>query len=120
MEEEYKVQKFQVYRLALDYVDAVIELRRLLPEREKNTVASRIESAATSIVVNISEVSTWQSDAERHRFLDQAISSYLETMVCCDLIEQQEYLASDDLTSLRERGHALLFELSAMRKPLQG
>ena len=116
MEEEYRVQKLQMYRLALEYVDAIIEFSRLLPEREKYNIASRIECAATSIVVNVAECSKEQSDAEKHHFLGLAIRSYLETMTCCDLIERQEYFPSDDLTSLRERGHDLLIRLSALRK----
>ena len=48
MVEEYKFQKLQVYQLALAYVDAVYELSRLLPEREKYNLSSQIERAATS------------------------------------------------------------------------
>jgi len=58
-----------VVQLALAYVDAVYELSRLLPEREKYNLASQIERAATSIVLNIAEGSTGQTDPEQNRFL---------------------------------------------------
>ena len=101
MVEQYKFQKLQVYQLALAYVDAVYELTRLLPEREKYNLASQIERAATSIVLNIAEGSTGQSDPEQNRFLGLALRSYLETIACVDLIERRTYFAADELAALR-------------------
>jgi len=60
--------------MALGYVDAVYALSCNLPEREKFNLSSQIERAATSIVLNISEGSTGQSDAEQNRFLGLAPS----------------------------------------------
>ena len=105
--------------MALGYVDAVYELSRLLPEREKYNLASQIERAATSIVLNIAEGSTGQSDPEQNRFLGLALRSYLETIACCDLIERRAYLPKETLTSLREQGHQLFIKLAALRKTLR-
>ncbi len=101
------------------YVDAVYDLSRLLPEREKYNLASQIERASTSIVLNIAEGSTGQSDAEQNRFLGLALRSYLETIACFDLIERRAYLKSEFLTALREQGHQLFIKLSAFRKALR-
>jgi four helix bundle protein len=119
MVEEYKFQKLQVYQLALGYVDAVYEISRLLPEREKYNLSSQIERAATSIVLNIAEGSTGQSSAEQNRFLGLALRSYLETIACCDLIERRGYIPKESLLPLREQGHQLFIKLSAFRKALQ-
>jgi four helix bundle protein len=120
MVEEYKFQKLQVYQSAMGYVDAVYGMSRLLPEREKYNLSSQIERAATSIVLNIAEGSTGQTNAEQNRFLGLALRSYLETIACCDLIARREYLTSEDLTTLREQGHQLFIKLSAFRKSLRG
>ena len=114
MMEEYKFQKVQVYQMALGYVDAVYTLSRGLPEREQYNLASKIERAATSIVLNIAEGSTGQSDPEQNRFLGLALRSYLETIACCDLIERRTYLSKDTLQPLREQGHLLFIKLSAL------
>ena len=119
MTEEYKFQKLQVYQLALGYVDTVYAVRRLLPEQERYNLSSQIERAATSIVLNIAEGSTGQTDAEQNRFLGLALRSYLETIACCDLIERRAYLNSDALDTLREQGHQLFIKLSAFRKALR-
>jgi four helix bundle protein len=117
--EEYKFQKLQVYRLALEYVDAVYGLSRQLPDRERFNLSSQIERAATSIVLNIAEGSTGQSDAEQNRFLGLALRSYLETVACCDLIERRAYMTRESLTPLREQGHQFFIKLSAFRKSLR-
>jgi len=119
MVEEYKFQKLQVYQLALGYVDAVYELSRMLPERERYNLSSQIERAATSIVLNIAEGSTGQTDLEQNRFLGLALRSYLETIACCDLIERRTYLKPESLIALREQGHQLFIKLSAFRKSLR-
>ena len=92
MTEEYKFQKLQVYQLALAYVDAVYELSQLLPERERDNLASQIERAAASIVLNIAEGSTGQSDLEQNRFLVLALRSFLENIPCFDLIKRRAYI----------------------------
>jgi four helix bundle protein len=75
MVEEYKFQKLQVYRMALEYVNAVYELSKKIPERERFNLSSQVERAATSIALNIAEGSTGQSDAEQNRFLGLALRS---------------------------------------------
>ena len=117
--EEYKFQKLRVYQMALDYVDSVYAVSELLPSRERFNLSSQIERAGTSIVLNIAEGSTDQSDAEQNRFLGLALRSYLETIACCDLIERRTYLDATALTSLREQGHQLFIKLSAFRKALR-
>ena len=117
--EEYKFQKLQVYQLALKYVDAVYKLSEKLPQRERFNLSSQIERASTSIVLNIAEGSTGQSDAEQNRFLGFALRSYLETVACFDLIETRGYLTPADLTALRDQGHQLFIKLSAFRSSLR-
>ena len=105
--------------MALDYVDAVYELTGIMPDREKFNLSSQIERAATSIVLNIAEGSTGQTDAEQNRFLGMAVRSYLETVACIDLIERRGYIKQDSLNELREQGHELFVKLSAFRKSLR-
>ena len=119
MTEEYKFQKLQVYQLALGYVDAVYELSRSLPERERYNLSSQVERAATSVVLNIAEGSTGQSDPEQNRFLGLALRSYLETIACLDLIERRSYLAPEALQMIRKQGYELFIKLSAFRKALR-
>jgi four helix bundle protein len=119
MVEQYKFQKLQVYQLALKYVDSIYHLSEKLPQRERFNVSSQIERAATSIVLNIAEGSTGQSDPEQNRFLGLALRSYLETVACFDLIELAGYISVEGLAAIRTEGHQLFIKLSAFRKSLR-
>src|SRR5881275_227716 len=80
----YKFQNLDVYKLALDYLDEIYEIVGRLPDSEKFNLNSQIVRAATSVVLNIAEGSTKQSDTEQNRFLELALKSYLETIACFD------------------------------------
>ena len=115
----YKFQQLTVYQLALEYVDKVYKLSVQLPEAERFNLRSQLERAATSILLNIAEGSTGQSDAEQVRFLGLATRSYLETVACWDLIDRRGYLASNDLMEARDFGHRLFVKLQAFRGSLR-
>ena len=119
MIESYKFQKLDVYQLRLEYVKAIYELSRKLPDHERFNLTDQSKRAATSIVLNITEGSTGQSDPEQKRFLGLALRSYLETIACLDLIEQLDYLTEDETKPIREQGHQLFIKLSAFRKALK-
>src|SRR3990172_13261889 len=115
----YKFQRLEVYKLALEYVNAVYDLSRRLPESERFNLRSQVERAATSIVLNIAEGSTGQTDTEQHRFLGLALRLYLETVAFWDLIERRSYLTSKDSVAILDAGHNLFVKLQALRKSLQ-
>ena len=114
----YKFQRLEVYQLALDYVDFVYHLSKQLPDSERFNLRSQLERAATSIVLNIAEGSTSQSDPEQARFLGLAVRSFLETVACWDLVARRSYVSSNELIAVREQGHSLFVKLQAFRKKL--
>ncbi len=115
----YKFQKLQVYRMALDYVDKIYKSSEKLPESEKYNLKRQLERAATSVVLNIAEGSTGQSNAEQKRFLRLALRSYLETVACMDIIEMRGYLPPSPLQEVRTAGHQLFVKLQAFIKSLE-
>ena len=71
----YKFEKLEVYQMALTYTDMIYGLVEKLPRVEESNLKSQILRAATSIVLNIAEGSTSQSDTEQRRFLGMAVRS---------------------------------------------
>lgn len=116
----YKFQNLEVYKLALDYVDTIYKLAKGLPEGERYNLKQQVERAATSVVLNIAEGSTGQSDAEQNRFLGMALRSYMETVACMDIMERQGYLEPEKLIPVRELGYSLFIKLQAFRRVLEG
>ena len=115
----YKFQRLEVYHLALDYVDKVYGLSKNLRASERFDLKSQLERAATSIVLNIAEGSTRQSNAEQNRFLGLALRSYLETIACLDIIGRQGYLPSVAVAKVSDFGHERFIKLEAFRKSLE-
>ena len=119
MTEGYKFQKLYVYQLALDYIDTIYTITNRLPDLERYNLVSQTQRASTSIVLNIAEGSTGQSDAEQRRYLSYAIRSYLETIACLDIIDRREYLPTNEINLIRSKGHKLFVKLIALQKSLR-
>ena len=118
MPPQYKFQKLDIYHLAIHYVKSIYSISRTLPDRERYNLSNQVERASTSIVLNIAEGSTGQSDAEQNRFLGLALRSYLETIACLDLSEEHGYINSEQTKLIREQGHQLFIKISSLRKSL--
>jgi len=115
----YKFQRLEVYQLALEYLDLLYELAKTFPAEEKYNLTSQLQRAATSIVLNIAEGSTGQSDAEQYRFLGFAMRSYLETVACLDIAERRAFVSEEQLHDIRELGYRLFTKLQAFRRSLK-
>jgi len=74
--------------------------------------------AATSIVLNIADGSTVQSDAEHSRFLGIALRSIVETVACQQIILRRQYLDASKMAALYEQSEKLFAKVQAMRKAL--
>jgi four helix bundle protein len=115
----YKFQELQVYKTSLDYLDQIYALAKQLPDTEKFNLKPQLERAATSVVLNIAEGSTGQSDAEQCRFLGLASRSYLETIACIDIMTRRKYFQESDLKSVKDLGHRLFVKLQAFKKAIR-
>ena len=114
-----KFQSLTVYQLSLEYIDHAYELIKLLPADERFNLSSQLVRATTSIALNIAEGSTGQSNKEQARFLGLAISSFIETVACLDLIERRGYITSQDLLCAKTSGRTLFTKLTIFQKALR-
>jgi four helix bundle protein len=115
----YKFEKLEVYQLALAYTDMIYTLVEELPRVEESNLKSQIIRAATSVVLNIAEGSTSQSDVEQRRFLSMAIRSLLETVACQHVIGRRKYINIDEISKNYEFSQMLYAKLQAMRRSLR-
>lgn len=114
-----KFQKLEIYQLALCYLDLVYSLAEKLPRSEDYNLRSQLIRAATSVVLNIAEGSTGQSNPEQSRFPGMALRSLVETVTCQEIIERRKYAVESDPVELSECGHKLFAKIQAMRKTLE-
>lgn len=114
----YKFQNLEIYQLALQYVDLIYAVTERLPRSEDFNLKSQITRAATSVVLNIAEGSTGQTDAEQSRFLGMALRSLIETVACQDLMLRRNYVQDSDMIKVRELGAKLFAKIQSMRRSL--
>ena len=113
----YRFEHFDVWKLALDYLDLIYELAENLPRSEEYNLKSQITRAATSITFNIGEGSQGQSDAEQASFLGMAIRSLIETVACQQIIRRRGYLQDETLLSkVYEDSQTLAKKLQSFQK----
>ena len=116
---QFKFEKLEVWKLALEYLDLVYKLASQLPQAEEYNLKSQIIRAATSIALNIAEGSTTQSNAEQARFLGMAIRSLIETVACLDLIQSRDYCQNTLTDQIRKHAEKLFAKLQAFRNSLR-
>ncbi len=115
----YKFEKLEVYQLALQYTDMIYAVAEKLPKKEEHNLKSQVIRAGTSIVLNIAEGSTSQSDMEQRRFLAMSLRSLLETVACQQLIARRGYVGREELAKTYDFSQVLFGKLQAMRRSLQ-
>jgi four helix bundle protein len=115
----YKFEKLEVWQISLEYIDLIYKIADALPRNEEYNLKSQIIRAATSIILNIAEGSTGQSDAEQNRFLGMSLRSLIETIACLRLIERRNYLTADQLKEVDACGERLFVKVQAFRKSLK-
>ncbi len=115
----YKFEKLETYQLALDYLDLMYTLADGLPRNEEHNLRSQMIRAATSIVLNIVEGSTGQSDAEQSRFLGMALRSFIETVACQRIMDRRKYASTVELERANDSGQKLFAKNQAMRRSLE-
>ncbi|MBI5946120.1 MAG: four helix bundle protein [Chloroflexi bacterium] len=115
----FKFENLDVWKLSLEYSDAIYELAEKLPESERFNLKSQITRAATSVSLNIAEGSTGQSDPEQNRFLGLALRSLIETVACQRLITRRKYVTDEAyLNQFDAKAQELAKRSSAFRKSL--
>ncbi|MFI0428679.1 four helix bundle protein [Mariniflexile sp. HMF6888] len=111
---KFKFEDLQVYQKALDFTDSTYAITKNFPNAERYALTSQFIRASISIALNIAE-GTGDTNAQFNRFLQIAIGSVKECVVCTTIAKRQDYISIEQEKELREK----LEELSKMITSLQ-
>jgi len=111
---KFKFEDLKVYQRALDFIDMVYKLSDTFPKTERYALSSQFSRAAVSIALNIAEGSS-DTDKQFNRFLQMALDSLNECVVCSTIAKRQNYISALADNEIREK----LVELSKMITGLQ-
>ena len=115
----FKFENLQVWQKALDLTDAVnILTKTTFPKDELFILTSQIKRAADSVVLNIAEGCTGQSNAVFKNFLSYALRSAIEVVSCLFIAKRRGIISDGDFQRLYDEYQSLTKMLTSLRNTL--
>ena len=114
----FKFESLEVWRTALDLSNQVDLLSNTFPHREIFCLRNQIKRAADSVVLNIAEGCTGQSNAEFRRFLTIALRSAVEVVCCLYLALSRNYIIEVKFKDLYTEYENLCKKITALKKAI--
>ncbi|MBN2483749.1 MAG: four helix bundle protein [Candidatus Omnitrophica bacterium] len=115
----FKFENLEVWNKAMDLCYNIHQLTQKFPKEEMYVLTSQIKRAADSIVLNIAEGSTGQSNATFKQFLSYSIRSGIETVACLHIGRKRGLLNQEEFNSLYEDLETIIKMLHGLRKSLK-
>lgn len=88
----FKFENLQIWQKALDLTDEINELSKQFPSFELYNLCNQIRKASDSVVLNIAEGCTGQSNPEFNGFLGYALRSAIEVVGCLYIARKKKYI----------------------------
>ncbi|RZS92590.1 four helix bundle protein [Aquimarina brevivitae] len=115
---KFNFEDLIVYQRALDYVDFVYKICDSFPSSEKYILANQYLRAANSIPLNIAE-GAGASDAQFNRYLQIALNSAKECVVCSTLAMRRDYISSNMDQNARQQLEEICKMITGLQKSLK-
>jgi four helix bundle protein len=114
----FKFESLQVWQKALDLTDEINLLAKNFPKDELYILTSQIKRAADSVVLNIAEGCTGQTNPVFKTFLSYALRSAIEVVSCLFIAKRRKIINDDDFQKLYDEYQSLTRMITALRNTL--
>ncbi len=115
----FRFKTFKVYQDSKKYCKSCRDIVEKQIKKKDSNLASQINGALNSIVLNIAEGSADHSDIEFARFLGIAIRSVYETVAGFDLASLYGSIAEEQNEGIESAAHDLVKQLSGFRNSMK-
>lgn len=115
----FKFEDLKVWHKALDLSVEIHLLCLSFPSFEIYNLSNQIRRAADSVVLNIAEGSTGQSNPEFVRFLSYSLRSAVEVVSCLFIAKKKEYLPDDKFRKYYNEYEILCKMITGLRNSLK-
>jgi four helix bundle protein len=88
----FKFENLNIWRRSLELSIEINELAKVFPSFELYNLSNQIRRAADSVVLNIAEGSTGQTNAEFNKFLGYSLRSAVEVVSCLFIAQRKGYI----------------------------
>jgi four helix bundle protein len=115
----FKFESLRVWHDAMDVNDKVVSLTdNNFPKSERFILTPQIRRAADSIVLNIAEGCTGQTNAVFKQFLGYSLRSGIEVISCIFLARRRNYITQELFKELYDDIEILSKKITALRNTL--
>ena len=115
----FKFESLEVWKTAKHLANQIHILSGTFPVQERFSLASQIKRASDSVVLNIAEGCTGQTNPEFKRFLGMAIRSAVEVVCCLFLASERKYLEQESFGKLYADYEELCKKLTKLRNSIK-
>jgi four helix bundle protein len=116
MDYKYSFEKLDVWQDARKFVTEIYKISGTFPSEEKFGLCSQVQRASVSVVSNIAEGVSRQSDKEKIRFIEISYGSLMEVYCQLYISLDLKYLTIDQFETCKMRIDAIARQLSALIK----
>lgn len=116
MDYKYSFEKLDVWQEARKFVTEIYKVSGTFPSEEKFGLCSQLQRASVSVVSNIAEGVSRQSDKEKIRFIEISYGSLMEVYCQLYISLDLKYLTIDQFETCKMRIDAIARQLSALIK----
>jgi four helix bundle protein len=115
----FKFESLQVWQISLDLSDGInLLVKNNFPKDELYILTSQIKRAADSVVLNIAEGCTGQTNPVFINFLNYALRSGIEVVACLFIAKRRGYINEDDFQKYYHEYQSLTKMITALRNTL--
>ena len=116
----FPFEKLDVWQLAVDLADTVLDLLDKLPQNRHLRLISQMEAAATSPAQNIAEGKGRQYKKEFIQFLHIAQGSVYEVVTLNEVFRRRKLFTEEDAKDIRSRCEQIDRKLNGLINSLRG
>ena len=115
----FKFESLLVWQKALDLADEIHCLTKAqFPKEELFILTSQIKRAADSVVLNIAEGCTGQTNAVYRNFLSYSLRSGIEVVACLFLARRRKFIDEENFKRLCNEYEILTKMITSLRKTI--
>ena len=115
----FKFENLQVWQKALDLTEEINLLtKKSFPKDELFILTSQIKRAADSVVLNIAEDCTGQTNPVFKNFLGYSLRSAIEVVSCLFIAKKRGIISNDDFQKLYNEYQGLSKMITSLRNTL--
>jgi len=115
---KFNFEDLKVYQKSLDFIDLTYNTCNTFPKEEYYRITNQFIRASNSIALNIAE-GACDTDPQFNRFLQIAIGSVKECVVCTSIARRQNYISEEMDLDLRKKLEELSKMISSLQKYLK-